>query len=101
MIVRRLRLRRLAASERESPSDLRYFAKSAPVMGRCSSAIRRNVVAETSSGPHFVGTGQATPSPPSTRNYQAFAQHLTARTRYGNATRNPFVLAAQTRSRQA
>src|SRR5450759_2895286 len=65
MIVRRLRLRRLAASEGESPSDLRHFAKSAPVMGCCSSAIRRNVVAETSSGPHFVGTGQATPSPPS------------------------------------
>ena len=36
------------------------------LIGRCSSAIRRNVDAERSSAPHFVLIGHATPSPSST-----------------------------------
>src|SRR5262245_56991241 len=66
MTVRRLTPSRSAASVNDNPSSARQAAKSTPDIGRCSSAIRRRVVAERSSRPHSASVGQATPSPPST-----------------------------------
>src|SRR6516165_1988543 len=65
-MVRRPTPSNLAASVSDSPSDFRHFAKSAPDIGNCSSAIRRRVDPDRSRWPHFVSTGQATPRPSST-----------------------------------
>src|SRR5271169_3319377 len=65
-MVRRPTPSNLAASVSERPSDFRHSEKSAPVIGNCSSAIRRSVEPDRSSRPHFVSTGQATPMPSST-----------------------------------
>ena len=65
-MVRRPTPSSLAASVSDSPNDLRHSAKSAPVIGCCSSAIRRSVDAERSRRPHFVWTGQPMPRPSST-----------------------------------
>src|SRR6266581_4797346 len=66
VMVRRPTPSNLAASVSDNPNDLRHSAKSAPVIGCCSSAIRRSVDADKSRRPHFVCTGQAPPRPPST-----------------------------------
>jgi hypothetical protein len=66
MIVRRPTPSNFAASVCDSPNPVRQSAKSTPVIGSCSSAIRRNVEAETSSRPYLVWTGQASPRPSST-----------------------------------
>src|SRR6266478_2186001 len=66
MILRRPTPSSFAASVSDSPNPVRHSAKSAPVIGSCSSAIRRSVEAETSNRPHLVSIGQARPRPSST-----------------------------------
>lgn len=63
MIVRRPTPSSLAASVNDSPSALRHSAKSAPVIGCCSSAIRRSVVAETSKRPTLSGQARILQGP--------------------------------------
>jgi hypothetical protein len=73
MIVRRPTPNTLAASVRDNPRLTRHRAKSAPLIGCCSSAIRRSVDAERSRGPQRVATGHETPSPSSTTSTAANA----------------------------